>query len=454
MFVNASPQRRDAFLCLQSGGTRLFPLHDVQTRWNSTFLMLRRARRLRNIIDKYCCDHEYSQFKVTDVEWRQIDYLVHLTKPFFRFTMALMKTKDVTIHSVFLVYRKLLEHIERSNRKLRKKTTPWKKDMYTALLAARQKLKEYYEKTYRDHGFLYGTGTLLAPQYKLSAFDDREYSTCHEDTSKRYCEYLRTCFTQYQQQNPELLLRTVHRASALQSSELDRLLEPVDDFMLHEGTEHDEVDQYLREANVPVPPRLYWREHEREFPVLSRLARDLLSVPATGAGVERLFNSARDICHYRRGSLHEATIQDLMMYMCSEKFTLEGQQLTLLEKPMEGESQEALEEDEALRANEEDAAPISDDEEVEETEDVESNIEPEALYQVEGILAEAQQPSMHNQTYDVEGDEEEMEEGEVDEDDEADLLPPPITQLGDRSQKRSSGRVTMPSSRLQGYEIY
>ncbi|KAJ5850789.1 HAT dimerization [Penicillium solitum] len=35
--------------------------------------------------------------------------------------------------------------------------------MYGALLVARQKLKEYYEKTYRDHGFLYGTGTLLAP---------------------------------------------------------------------------------------------------------------------------------------------------------------------------------------------------------------------------------------------------------------------------------------------------
>ncbi|KAJ5264763.1 hypothetical protein N7505_007556 [Penicillium chrysogenum] len=60
----------------------------------------------------------------------------------------------------------------------------------------------------------------------------------------------------------------------------------------------------------------------------------------------------------------------------------------------------------------------------------------------------------HGSTYDVEGDEEQMEKGEVDEDDEADLLPPPITQLGDRSQKRSSGRVTMPSSRLQGYEVY
>lgn len=54
--------------------------------------------------------------------------------------------------------------------------------------------------------------------------------------------------------------------------------------------------------------------------------------------------------------------------------------MTRLEKPIEGESQEALEEDEALRANEEDATPISDDNKVEETEDVESNIEPEALY--------------------------------------------------------------------------
>ncbi|KAJ5350272.1 hypothetical protein N7541_007999 [Penicillium brevicompactum] len=433
IFVNASPQRRDAFLCLQSGGTRLFPLHDVQTRWNSTFLMLRRARRLRNVIDKYCCDHEYSQLKVTDVEWRQIDYLVHLTKPFFQFTMALMKTRDVTIHSVFLVYRKLLEHIERSNRRLKRKTTPWKKDMYGALLVARQKLKEYYEKTYRDHGFLYGTGTLLAPQYKLSAFDDREYSTCHEDTSKRYCEYLRASFTQYQQQNPELLFRTVQRSSNSHSTELDRLLEPP--------------------ANVPVSPRLYWKEHEREFPVLSRLARDLLSVPATGAGVERLFNSARDICHYRRGSLHEGTIQDLMMYMCSEKLTLEGQQLIRLEKPLESESQEALEEDEALKAIEEDAEPISDNEEIEESENLEGNSEPEGTYQVECTVVETGRSSIHRHIHEPEQEEESMEEDVVDYD-EADLLPPPIMQLSDRSQKRSSGRVTMPSSRLRGYEVY
>lgn len=94
------------------------------------------------------------------------------------------------------------------------------------------------------------------------------------------------------------------------------------------------------------------------------------------------------------------------MYMCSEKFTLEGEQLTRLEKPMESESQKALEEDEALRTNEEDAEPISDDEEIEESEDLEGNTELDLSYQVESIPEEDDQLSMHSQTYDVEEDEE------------------------------------------------
>jgi hypothetical protein len=41
---------------------------------------------------------------------------------------------------------------------------------------------------------------------------------------------------------------------------------------------------------------------------------------------------------------------DLMMYMCSEKFTLESQQLSRLEtSAAEGEGQEALKEDDALK---------------------------------------------------------------------------------------------------------
>lgn len=47
-------------------------------------------------------------------EWRQIEYLLWITQPFFKFTTALSKTKDVTIHSVFGIYNKLFEHLETS----------------------------------------------------------------------------------------------------------------------------------------------------------------------------------------------------------------------------------------------------------------------------------------------------------------------------------------------------
>lgn len=71
-----------------------------------------------------------------------------LIKPFFQFTMALMKTKDMTIHSMFQVYRKLLEYTGRSNQSPREKMMPWKTNIYDALTAAKQKLRDYYEKTF------------------------------------------------------------------------------------------------------------------------------------------------------------------------------------------------------------------------------------------------------------------------------------------------------------------
>ncbi|KAL3258479.1 hypothetical protein ABHI18_006016 [Aspergillus niger] len=462
VFVNASPQRRDAFIALQPVHDQLFPLQDVQTRWNSTFLMLRRARKLRNCIDRYCTDHDYVQFKISDTEWRQIDYLLQLTKPFFQFTMALMKTRDVTIHSVFLVYRKLLEHIEKSTRSLSRKTTPWKRAIHDALLAAKQKLREYYDKTYRDHGFLYATGTMLAPQYKLSAFGDTEYSKCHSETLRTYRSYLRKGFHQYQQQIPDLSFCTTIHRSQQQTSELDQLLVPRIS-LPDDRNQLDEVDRYLQEGKalvrvyfafewqltfqgiVPLPPRAYWKEHEHEFPVLSRLARDLLAVPATGAGVERLFNSARDICHYRRGSLHEKTIQDLMMHMCAQKFTLDSQQLSHLEKtiPM-AENQVTREEELALKATEEEFDLISDCEEDEPDDMEEARVEAIELEGTEGEPEVTRIERLSRSVFE-----------ELDREDEGmSLLPPPLIQLRESSQKRSSGRVTVPSSRLQGYELY
>jgi hypothetical protein len=76
--------------------------------------MLRRAKRLQSVLNEFCSQYENHELQPSQEEWRQIDYLLSITQPFFTFTTSLSKTKEVTIHSVFAIYNKLFTHLEKS----------------------------------------------------------------------------------------------------------------------------------------------------------------------------------------------------------------------------------------------------------------------------------------------------------------------------------------------------
>jgi hypothetical protein len=144
IYVNASPQRRETFFDLQLTNIKLVPIQDVRTRWNSTFLILRRAKRLRDIFTPFCAQYSCEEMLLNREEWRQVDYLLYITQPFFDYTTQLSKTRDITAHYVFKIYNKLFEHLEQSMNQLRRKRMLWKQQMFRALEAGRLKLDEYY----------------------------------------------------------------------------------------------------------------------------------------------------------------------------------------------------------------------------------------------------------------------------------------------------------------------
>ncbi|KAJ5283366.1 hypothetical protein N7505_001346 [Penicillium chrysogenum] len=126
--------------------------------------------------------------------------------------------------------------------------------------------------------------------------------------------------------------------------------------------QRDELKQYLESDTIRFSPHTFWKGNQQKYPALTNVARDILSIPATGAGVERLFNSARDICHYHRGSLNASTIQELMMFMCTSKFDVEEEQFTFMKEHLSIQVNEAANEERDTHTQD-DLGPVSDNEE-------------------------------------------------------------------------------------------
>ena len=246
-FVNETPGKRDEFLCLQPPGIRLLPLDDANARWNSVFLMLKRASRLRRFIDQYCQERGNLRYKLTNTDWRKVDYVVQLTMPFIQFTTALLASKEATVHKVCFVFKILMTHIDQSAEILRRKSAPWKRTLLEASLVMKMELGEVYEKTFQDFGVMYGTGTFVAPQYKVSAFDGAS-SWQGLGHPERYIEYLRIFHLQYRPQMPTSLSCVNGLSCSPQLLGLDRLLHPLAGLAGSSRSGQDEVDQYLREG--------------------------------------------------------------------------------------------------------------------------------------------------------------------------------------------------------------
>lgn len=76
-----------------------------------------------------------------------------------------------------------------------------------------------------------------------------------------------------------------------------------------------EVANYLSEANLPATEEILdvWRGLEHIYPAMAQMAKDILSIPVAGVGVERLFSMARDVVTYRRNRFRGRTIERIMI---------------------------------------------------------------------------------------------------------------------------------------------
>jgi hAT family C-terminal dimerisation region len=78
----------------------------------------------------------------------------------------------------------------------------------------------------------------------------------------------------------------------------------------------DEIQEYLSLPNLEetANPLVFWREQENNLPILSRLARRFLAVPAISGSVERVFSIAGALGRARRARIEINNTEDILLY--------------------------------------------------------------------------------------------------------------------------------------------
>lgn len=144
-----------------------------------------RALRLREFVDQWIelsDSVKINRLRLSDIEWRQVEYVVALLYPFYRCTQAVSRTKGPGIHKVWRVYNSLFEHLEKRLEEAEKETG-WKHALCSAIEAGKAKFSEYYARTGDAFGDLYAVAAVLDPTRRFSAYNPSDWT---KDERKEY----------------------------------------------------------------------------------------------------------------------------------------------------------------------------------------------------------------------------------------------------------------------------
>ena len=82
----------------------------------------------------------------------------------------------------------------------------------------------------------------------------------------------------------------------------------------------EDIDRYLYSPCQPMEtdPAKFWKENENEYgQSLSRMAKEILSIPSSSAPVERLFSIAGKVFTPSRCRLQDSRFEQLMFIRCN-----------------------------------------------------------------------------------------------------------------------------------------
>ena len=187
-----------------------------------------------------------------------------------------------------------------------------------ACKASYDKLDTYYNLVTNQGSSHSSITTICDPRFNLSIYE--YYMPDSTDALKRdrAREQFAACYNRYKDRENDIQVAAIEAtiAAEIEQPIAQRELDSDDEIYQHRGPYIEEVEwrRWFKENSVDCNTNIlkYWQAKQYQYPVLSRIARDYLAIPASSAASERIFSVGGDIVTKKRNRLLPSTLQYLL----------------------------------------------------------------------------------------------------------------------------------------------
>ncbi|XP_043725221.1 zinc finger BED domain-containing protein RICESLEEPER 2-like [Telopea speciosissima] len=322
-FVKTSETHEEIFTELKQHlqvPSRKTLLLDDETKWNTTYLMLVVALEVKEVFS--CLDTSDPEYKETPSmdDWKQVETLCTYLKLLYDAASILSTAPYPTANMFFHEVWKI--HLELTHAAVNQ-------DPFISNLA--RPMQEKFDKYWKDCSLVLAVAVVMDPRFKMKLVEF-SFSKIYGDDASTYIkivdEGIHELFLDYVAQPLPLTPTYVdHGISSSPKRETSpgALLAAGDgllDFDVYiseisaSQQSKSELDQYLEESLVPRIQEFdilsWWKLNNLKYPTLSKMARDILSIPVSTVGTDAVFDVRHTVLDSYRASLRPETLEALI----------------------------------------------------------------------------------------------------------------------------------------------
>lgn len=275
---------------------------DVETRWNSMYLMISSAIKLRSVFDSMCSHPDHgkilSSFKLTSSEWDSLESVTNFLHNAFKFTQAASGSSYFNLSFSPMIYDALksqsLSVIKINAAESSTGSSPTRK----AAKVLFEKLSKYKFTLKEGYAVI---AQIIDPRISNASISEEEKDEFRSLLSSNYG---------FQVRKPS---NTIGKLS----SGIDELIDAARTARNEVKTTSDEISDFFKLTESEDPSCVdvveWWAKTGRvRFPHISLLARDVLCIMGSSVPSESAFSDAGGIVSSTRSSLSDDNIAKSM----------------------------------------------------------------------------------------------------------------------------------------------